>query len=232
MAIGKWVGAGAGWILGGPIGGVIGYYIGKSFFSEADGNKDYEVSLLILSSLVVKADGKVLKVEMEFVKEYFVRVFGTNKANTYFKLFNSLNKQSFESELRKICLQINTHVSHSSRLEIVHFLFGVSASDGDVHKAEIDVIAKIAHYLNVNNNDFNSIKAMYDDKITANEKWYAILDLDTKATEADVKKSYRKMAMKYHPDKLQGVSKEIIELAEEKFLQVQDAYEHIMKQYN
>ena len=72
MSFNKWIGAGAGWFFGGPIGAIIGYYIGKSLFSgKNDQHKAYEVSLLILSSLVIKADGKVLRKELDYVKMFF-----------------------------------------------------------------------------------------------------------------------------------------------------------------
>ena len=59
--------------------------------------------------------------------------------------------------------------------------------------------------------------------------YYKILGVNKSATDIEVKKAYRKMAIKYHPDKIQGVSEEIKKLAEEKFLLVKDAYENIMK---
>ena len=75
---------GAGWFLAGPIGAIIGYYIGKSFFDgKNDSAKAYELSLLILSSLVIKADGKVLKSELDYVKNFFIKAFGVSKANDY-----------------------------------------------------------------------------------------------------------------------------------------------------
>ena len=66
---------------------------------------------------------------------------------------------------------------------------------------------------------------------TANsfDKWFAILELDKNASNDEIKKAHRKMVIKYHPDKLQGVSQDIKKLAEEKFLLVQKAYENIMK---
>ena len=52
MSIGKWLGVGAGWFFGGPIGAIIGYHIGKNFFNgKNDNEKAYEVSL---SNLMVK----------------------------------------------------------------------------------------------------------------------------------------------------------------------------------
>ena len=232
MSINKWIGIGAGWFLGGPIGAIIGYYIGKNFFQGKNDNaKAYEVSLLILSSLVIKSDGKIIKEELEYVKNFFASTFGINKANQYFKIFNNLNKQSLSSQLRPICKQLNKYVNHSSRLQIIHFLFGVSASDNEIHTSEKILIEKIATYLNISKYDFESIQSMFVDNRSDNslEKYYKILGVNNSASIDEVKKAYRKMAMKYHPDKLQGVSSDIVKLAEEKFQLVQDAYENIMK---
>ena len=232
MSLGKWVGIGAGWFLAGPIGAIIGYYISKSFFDgKNDQAKAYELSLLILSSLVIKSDGKIVKAELDYVKQFFINTFGVQKANKYFEVFNKLNKQSLSSELRPVCQQLNSYVNHASRLQIIHFLFGVSASDNEIHPSEIELIKKIAGYLNINQYDFESIQSMFLTEGSANslDKWFAILEIDKNASDNEIKKAHRKMVIKYHPDKLQGVSKEIIKLAEDKFLLVQQAYENIMK---
>ena len=232
MSLGKWVGIGAGWFLAGPIGAIIGYYISKNFFDgKNDQAKAYELSLLILSSLVIKSDGKIVKAELDYVKKFFINTFGVQKANKYFEIFNKLNKQSLDSQLRPVCQQLNSYVNHASRLQIIHFLFGVSASDNEIHPSEIELINRIAGYLNVNQYDFESIKSMFLTKGSANslDKWFAILEIDKNASDEEIKKAHRKMVIKYHPDKLQGVSKDIIKLAEEKFLLVQHAYENIMK---
>ena len=232
MSLGKWVGIGAGWFLAGPIGAIIGYYISKSFFDgKNDQAKAYELSLLILSSLVIKSDGKIVKAELDYVKKFFINTFGVQKANKYFEIFNKLNKQSLDSQLRPVCQQLNSYVNHASRLQIIHFLFGVSASDNEIHPSEIELINRIAGYLNVNQYDFESIKSMFLTKGSANslDKWFAILEIDKSSSDADIKKAHRKMVIKYHPDKLQGVSDDIVKLAEEKFLLVQKAYENIMK---
>jgi DnaJ like chaperone protein len=232
MSLGKWVGIGAGWFLAGPIGAIIGYYISKSFFDgKNDQAKAYELSLLILSSLVIKSDGKIVKAELDYVKKFFVNTFGVQKANKYFEVFNKLNKQSLSSQLRPVCLQLNSCINHASRLQIIHFLFGVSESDNEIHDSEIKLINKIAGYLNINQYDFESIKSMFLAEGSTNslDKWFAILEIDKNASDVEIKKAHRKMVIKYHPDKLQGVSDDIVKLAEDKFLLVQQAYENIMK---
>ena len=122
MSIGKFVAIGAGWFFAGPIGAIIGYYIGKVFDGKNDQAKAYELSLLILSSLVIKADGKVVKAELDYVKKFFVSTFGVAKANNYFQIFNKLNKQSLISKARPVCQQLNANINHASRLQIIHFL--------------------------------------------------------------------------------------------------------------
>tara|TARA_B100001121_G_C18659947_1_gene608344 strand:- start:106 stop:807 length:702 start_codon:yes stop_codon:yes gene_type:complete len=230
MSIGKWVGIGAGWFFGGPIGAIIGYYIGKNFFTgKNDNEKAYEVSLLILASLVIKADGKVRKEELNYVKEFFTRTFGLVKSKKYYEIFNTLNKQSLSSKLRAICLQLTQSINHASRLQIIHFLFGVASSDNEIHQTEINVINKIATYLNVSSQDFQSISAMFIKGGSAIDTYYKILEVDKNSSTDEIKKSYRKLVMKYHPDKLQGVSEDIVKLANEKFLSIQQAYEKVMQ---
>ena len=230
MSLGKWVGVSAGWFLAGPIGAIIGYYVGKSFFNgKNDQEKAYEISLLILASLVIKADGKVRQEELNYVKSFFTKTFGEVKSQSYFKIFNTLNKQSFTSQIRGICLQLTQSVNHASRLQIIHFLFGVASSDREVHQSEINLIQKISGYLNINFYDFQSISSMFLNGGSNASKYYKILEVDEGANLDDIKKSYRKLVMKYHPDKLQGVSEDIIKLANEKFLSIQEAYEKVLK---
>ena len=230
MSIGKWVGIGAGWFFGGPIGAIIGYYIGKNFFTgKNDNEKAFEVSLLILASLVIKADGKVRKEELNYVKDFFTRTFGQVKSKKYYEIFNTLNKQSLSSKLRAICLQLTQSINHASRLQIIHFLFGVASSDNEIHQTEINVINKIATYLNVSSQDFQSISAMFVKGGSAIDTYYKILEVDKNSSTDEIKKSYRKLVMKYHPDKLQGVSEDIVKLANEKFLSIQQAYEKVMQ---
>ena len=181
--------------------------------------------------MVIKSDGKVLKTELNYVKQFFTKTFGLQKSNEYFKVFNTLNKQNLNSRLRQVCLQINTHVNHSSRLEIIHFLFGIAASDNEIHLKEIETIKRISNYMNINAYDFESIKSMLLAKKSADtEKWYKILGVNKNATDSEVKKAYRKMALKYHPDKLTGVSEDIKKLATQKFQAVKEAYEQINKE--
>jgi len=69
---------------------------------------------------------------------------------------------------------------------------------------------------------------MFSGKSNNIENDYKILEIDNNASDDEVKKAYRKMAKKYHPDKLQGVSEDIVKMAKEKFNKVTQAYNRIM----
>lgn len=238
----KWLGAGLGFTLGGPIGSILGFAVGSFIdgFSKEDldlaktfgrtspnvQSGDFEVSLLLLSSVVIKSDGNVNERELLFVREHFKRMYGEERANNAFKLFNIFIKNN-QISTPQICTQIRQNLTHASRLQLIHFLFGIANADGAVQEVEVNAIKTIAGYLYVNPHDFESIKAMF---YNSSDSAYRILEIEKTATNDEVKLAYRKMAKKYHPDKLQHLGDEHIKGAEEKFKQVSIAYEKIQKE--
>ncbi len=226
----KWIFGGLGWAFGGPLGALFGYGIGSMFDNEKRSSKgtDFELALLSLAAVVIKVDGVIKKEELNCVKSFFVKSFGKYKADMYFKIFNDIKNKPFPS-VRSICLQIDQNVNHAGRLIIIQFLFSIAASDNELLDLEINLIKKISRYLHINDYDFESIKSMFLSKSSNIDNDYKILELSKDSTDDEVKKAYRKMAKKYHPDKLQGVSDEIIKMAEEKFNKVNQAYERIIK---
>ena len=238
----KWLGAGLGFTFGGPIGSILGYVVGSFIdgFSKEDleaaqtfrtssrnaQSGDFEISLLLLSAVVIKADGKVDQRELSYVRNHFNNMYGEERASHAFKLFNGFIKNNNVST-RQVCLQIRQNMTHATRLQLLHFLFGIAKADGLVNEAEVNSIKTIAGYLYISQQDFESIKAMFYD---SSESSYKILEIEKSASNDEVKRAYRKMVKKYHPDKLQHLGEEHVKGAEEKFKQVQKAYEHIQKE--
>jgi DnaJ like chaperone protein len=231
---------GLGWVLGGPIGAIIGYSLGSMkghsgystnyFNSNSYPNTqpgDFIVSLLVLFGAVMKADQKMLKSELDFVKEFLSKEFNPKQVRDFMTLFKDILKQDYP--IKDVCKQIARSMDHPSRLELIHILFGLSLSDGSIHPNEQKIINTISNYLNINQNDFSSIKAMFIKDV---ESDYRILEISTKSTNDEVKKAYRKMAVKYHPDKVNHLGDEVKNLAEEKFKMVNQAYSNIKKSRN
>ena len=186
---------------------------------------DFIVCLLVLFGAVMKADNKMLKSELNFVKNFLSKQFSQNEVRNFMILFKDIIKQDYP--LRDVCKQIVRSMDHPSRLELVHILFGLSNSDGQIDASEINLLGNISGYLNINKNDFNSIKAMFIHDTLSD---YNILEIDPNSTDDEVKKAYRKMAIKYHPDKVSHLGDELKNIAEEKFKSVNDAYQNIKKE--
>ncbi|GEQ84761.1 molecular chaperone DnaJ [Patiriisocius marinistellae] len=187
---------------------------------------DFELNLISLSSFVIKADGTVSQSELDYVRQYFVQAYGKERANATFKTFNEVIK-SREMDPQRICMMLRARTRYESRLQMLHFLFSVANADGTVSTAEVNMIQRIAGYLSIQMADFESIKAMF---FKNPDSAYKILEVDRNATDAEVKKAYREMVKKYHPDKLVHMDEAYQKGAEEKFRKVQEAYEQLQKE--
>ena len=249
MSFGKWIGGALGWAMGGPIGGIIGFAVGamaddKSFNGVRQGETtqrqtnynqyrrqtqsgDFASALLVLSAAVMKADNRLLKSELDFIREFYTKQFGSAAAAQHIGVLKELLQKDIP--VREVCEQIRYYMEHPMRLQLLYYLFGIAKADGNVDKNEIQIIETIAHYLGLNAKDYESLKAMhYKDTESA----FKILEIEPSVTDEEVKKAYRKMAMKYHPDKVRGLGEQHEKSANEKFIKVQEAYEQIKKERN
>lgn len=233
---GKWLAGGLGWAFLGPIGGLIGFALGsmvdgqEGVFNQgnprigATTQGDFISSLIVLIAAVMKSDGRVLKSELDYVKEFFVRSFGLEQAQQATLLLKNVLDQNIPVE--EVSRQIGQRMDYSARLQLIHLLFGISKADGLVSMEEVKTVERIAYYMGIKTDDFNSIKALFSDNL---EAAYAALEIGAYATDEEVKKAYRKMAVKYHPDKVAYLGEDLKNQANEKFQQLNAAYEKIKK---
>ena len=183
------------------------------------------MSLLVLSAAVMKADQKIVKSELEFVRNFFVRQFGEEEGSRLIKMLQEILKQDIN--VQEISVQVGQYTDYAVKLQLVNYLFGIAASDGLYHPDEVDLISTIAGYMGVSSGDFSSIKAMF----VKSTGWaYDVLEITSGATDDEVKRAYRDMAKKHHPDKVSHLGDDIRKSATEKFQKVSAAYEEIKKQ--
>ncbi len=242
----KWITGGLGWVMGGPIGAILG--VGAGYLIEemtkpgtatghqqrstttgggpysATTRNDFTLSFVVLVAAVMKADGKILRSELDFVKEHFVKMFGINGAREATRLLGDIIKQNIP--ITDVSRQIKANMDYSSRVQLLHLLFGIAAADKEVTDSEVDTIYRIAASMGISQADWNAIKAMF----VSDRHWaYKVLELEPDASAEEIKKAYRKMAIKFHPDKVAHLGDEYQQQAKEKFQKVNQAYEELKK---
>ena len=243
MSAGKWILGGLGFVLGGPIGAIVGALIGSVYDVLSDDPNtqtstdrpkrekrrqatqgDVGVSIIVLLACVIKADGRVLKSEIAFVKPFLVRTFGEQGAHNALQLLKQLLQQDIDPVA--VSQQIGQHLNYSVRLELLHLLLGVANADGELAQSELQVIQTIATNMGISDADYQSLRSIYCKQSDTN--WaYTALEIAPTATDEEVKKAYRRMAMKYHPDKVANAGESIRQQANDKFRSINEAYEHI-----
>ena len=234
MGFGKFIFGALGWAMFGPIGGILGYYFASRVeklteMAEAQvGNQgqrnSFLMSLLVLSAAVIKADGKTTSKELATVREFFARNFGVQAAEEAVKIVEDLTHKEFN--IYEVCGQVRSCMDHSQRLQLFHYLVALGACDG-LDSSEVSLLEVIAHNIGLSKSETDSIFAIFRPN---NESNYKILEVDPNATNDEVKKAYRKMAIKYHPDKVATLGEDVQKAAEEKFKAVVQAYEAICKE--
>ena len=244
MSAGKWILGTLGFVLGGPIGSIIGVLIASLFEKSGLDNQtssgtsrtsraqrttagDVRVSIIVLIACVIKSDGRVLKSEINYVKPFLLRTFGEAGAKQALLLLKELLEQDIDA--KAVAQQIGQHVNYSTRLELVHLLLAIANADGEIHDLELETISSISMYMSIQDADLQSILALYQRRKDTN--WaYTALEITPSATNEEVKKAYRRMAMKFHPDKVANAGEEIRQQATDKFRAINEAYEHIKQQ--
>lgn len=234
MGLGKWIVGALGWAIFGPIGGILAFWLaskseekaeieGEQAWNQGQRNS-FLMSLLVLSASVIKADGKTSSQELSTLRKFFTQNFGAQAGHEAENVVRSLLNQDYN--LYEVCSQVRSCMDYSQRLQLFHYLVALGACDG-LHKKELDILEVIASYIGLSKTEIESIFAQFR---PSNDSNYRILEIDASATNEEVKKAYRKMAMKYHPDKVATLGKDVQKAAEEKFKAVNQAYEAICKE--
>ena len=206
--------------------------------------KDFINIILILTAEVMKTDGQVKNSELDYVKSYLKRNYGVDAAQKF--LLELRDILSHEYDIDAVCAELKSHATIHEKLYILQFLFGLASSDGIFTQQEMTIIQRISDMMGVSRMDYESIKSMYvmfgqggyytysgssyqAPQMDNLENDYKILEISSSATDEEVKKAYRHLAKKHHPDKVNHLGEEIRKDAEVKFTKLNQAYERIKK---
>ena len=251
MGLGKWIGGIIGFMAGGPLGALAGYAIGSLFENNSENNNgnntnynnngygqrnSFLFSLLVMASYIIKADGKIMHSEMEFVRKFLRVNFGNEAAvqgnDILLKLFEqrtqmeAQNPMAFKNTIRECGVQIKMNMSYEERLQLLNFLASIAKSDGNVCTAEIDALKEVAIAMGLSTKEVDSMLNLGGNTL---EEAYKVLEIEPTATDDEVKKAYKKLALKHHPDRVATLGEDIKLAAEKKFQQINNAKDIIYK---
>ncbi|MBE6253612.1 MAG: molecular chaperone DjlA [Bacteroidales bacterium] len=200
-------------------------HTGTRGYTAAEQRNSFLVSLLVLSAAVIKADGRALQSELDYVKEFVRKNFGDAAVPQAVRMLEQFTRQ--DVNIYEIGPQIARYMNYSQRLQLFHYLVQIAMVDGEFHKREKSVLEAIGNTISLSNTDINSVISMFYKEVSAA---YSVLGISSSATDDEVRTAYRKMAMKNHPDKVATLGPDVQKAAAEKFRQVQEAYEEIKKE--
>lgn len=229
----KWLGVSLGWVVGGPVGGLLGFIAGNLLEKDSrsdsaaftQGLTEFEVNLIVLASHLIKIDGRVSLAEVAFVKNFLNTHFDANYSERRTQVINHCLQHEYD--LSAACDQIRVHTPRPTRIQAVHFLFDVAACDGEVNERESYFIFRIAGYLNINDVEFRRIKAEHAEQHIS---IYDVLGIKRSAEIGEIRTAYRKLALKYHPDRNKTATEAEKKALAVQFQKIQEAYEKIKKE--
>lgn len=198
----------------------------QQFYRQFGAQYDQMTVLLMLSAAVMKADGKVLKSELEFVKKFFSQQLGPRFTSLHLQ---ELKKYIADDQLPvdEVCSMLRMQAPEHMRVQLVQYMYAIAQADGHVSAIENNVIEQLSRLMGVSSQQHENVS---QNKYRDVKKDYALLGLDPSADLNAVKKAYRKLALKYHPDKVSQLDEKAQNEAKEKFQAIQEAYDSIQKE--
>ena len=257
MALGKWIGGILGFMSAGPLGALAGIVLGGFLDNMLDGvntpetqgtfdgysgyqaraaqgqRNSFLFSMLVLASYIIKADGKVMHSEMELVRNMLRQNFGESGCqqgdDILHKLFDEQKRvgaSQFRNTVSQCCQQIARNMDYAQRLQLLNFLVLISQADGKVDPTEVTAMKECAQWMQMSVDEVDSMLGMGKDDL---ESAYQVLGVSPDASDAEVKKAYRRLALNHHPDKVAALGDDVRKAAEKKFQKINEAKDRIWK---
>jgi len=251
MAIGKWIGGFLGLFSGSPLGVLAGFALGSlvdGLFEQSDPQarltyssqdrvqserNSFLFSLMVLSAHIISADGKIMHSEMEFVRRFLRTNFNaqaeTEGENILLRLFEQKKQMGiaqWNAQIQAVCRQIGGMMPVEQRLQLVAYLCEIAKADGNIAPEEREALRAICLGMGLDGGSADQMLGLGGASL---EDAYKVLGISAEATDEEVRKAYKKMALQHHPDRVASLGEDVRKAAEKKFQEIGEAKDRIYK---
>ncbi len=184
---------------------------------------------------VAKADGRISTQETQMIRQFFITQMNFDAGKITW--LNDIIKSATESKesLTTLAQEFKSQFGYESQLMLLNMVYNVAYSDGQFHNSEAKMIDQLAVLLNISAFDHQRIKMAFEaqygeiSKQANDDKYFAVLGLTNTAKKNEIKKTYRELTKKYHPDKVQHLGEDFRKEAEKKMQEINYAYDELIK---
>ena len=186
---------------------------------------------------ISKIDGQVTREEIATIHRFFQ--YNLNYTQTKMIWVKDLIKEAISSTatLETLLEEFRSTFAYEPRLILLELVYQILYTKTEVPEEELQIARNIATFLEISVYDQRTIEAKYKYRrrqhqaadLGSADQYYAVLGLEPGAEMEEIKKAYRKLSMKYHPDKVRHLGEEFRTIAEEKMKEINAAYDYFKK---
>tara|TARA_A100001015_G_C15036740_1_gene736772 strand:+ start:1874 stop:2710 length:837 start_codon:yes stop_codon:yes gene_type:complete len=210
-------------------------YVNSALNNKSVHHKRFVEIMVHILIHIAKADGSISQSETQMIRQFFISQL--NFRGAQIEWINDVMESAklATDDINKLANEFTLQFGYESQLMLLNMVYNIAYSDGVFHESEAKLIEQLSLLLKVSAFDHQRIKmafeAQYGDiaKKATDDKYYAILGLTNSASKQEIKKTYRELSKKYHPDKVHHLGEEFKLQAEKKMQEINVAYDELMK---